>query len=73
MDGLTTFEIITGIAFKYFSDEKVDFAVIEVGMGGRLDATNIVSPMLTVITSISHDHMKILGPTLSAIAGRKQE
>ena len=68
---LTTFEIITGIAFKYFLDKNVDFAIIEVGMGGRLDATNIVSPLLTVITTISHDHMKILGSTLPQIAREK--
>jgi len=68
---LTTFEIITGIAFQYFSQEKVDFAVVEVGMGGRLDATNVVSPVLSVITSISHDHMKVLGNTLPRIAGEK--
>jgi dihydrofolate synthase/folylpolyglutamate synthase len=49
---LTTFEIMTSLAFQYFSQEKVDFAVIEVGMGGRLDATNVVSPVLSVITSI---------------------
>ena len=58
---LTTFEIITGLAFKYFSDQDVDFAMVEVGMGGRLDATNVVNPVLSVITTISHDHMKIFG------------
>ena len=71
VEELTTFEIITGLAFKYFSDQKVDFSVVEVGMGGRLDATNIVSPLLTVITTISLDHMKILGDTLSKIAAEK--
>lgn len=71
VEELTTFEITTGLAFQYFSEEKVDLAVIEVGMGGRLDATNIVSPILSVITSISHDHMKVLGTTLSQIAGEK--
>ena len=59
------------MAFKYFSDKKVDFAVIEVGMGGRLDATNVVDPLLTVITTISLDHMKILGDTLPKIAAEK--
>ena len=68
---LTTFEIITGMAFLYFSQKKVDFAVIEVGMGGRLDATNVVDPLLSIITSISHDHMKVLGSTLAKIAGEK--
>ena len=68
---LTTFEIITAIAFQYFSQEKVDYAVVEVGMGGRLDATNVVTPALSVITSISHDHMKVLGSTLPQIAMEK--
>ena len=49
----------------------MDFAVIEVGMGGRLDATNVVDPLLSIITSISHDHMKVLGSTLAKIAGEK--
>lgn len=69
--GLTTFEIVTGLAFKYFSDKGAEFAVVEVGMGGRLDATNVVSPLLSVITTISHDHMKILGKTLQKIAHEK--
>jgi len=68
---LTTFEIMTALAFQYFSLEKVDFAVVEVGMGGRLDATNVVNPAISVITSISHDHMKVLGATLTQIAGEK--
>ena len=68
---LTTFEIITGMAFKYFSDSKVDFGVIEVGMGGRFDATNVVKPQISVITSISFDHMKVLGKTLKKIAFEK--
>jgi len=68
---LTTFEIITAIAFKYFSDKKVHDALIEVGMGGRFDATNVIAPKLTVITPISHDHMKILGSTLIKIAEEK--
>lgn len=71
VENLTTFEIITGIALKYFSEEKVDFAILEVGMGGRLDATNVVDPILTVITSISKDHMKVLGPTIDKIAHEK--
>ena len=68
---LTTFEIITGMAFKYFSDQKVDFGVIEVGMGGRFDATNVVKPRISVITSISFDHTKVLGKTLKKIAFEK--
>ncbi len=68
---LTTFEIITGLAFKYFSDHKVEFGVIEVGMGGRFDATNVVKPLISVITSISFDHTKVLGKTLKKIAFEK--
>ncbi|MEJ5241334.1 MAG: folylpolyglutamate synthase/dihydrofolate synthase family protein [Anaerolineales bacterium] len=68
---LTTFEITTGLAFLYFAQQKVDIAVIEVGLGGRLDATNIVWPQVSVITSISYDHMAVLGNTLAQIAGEK--
>jgi len=68
---LTTFEIITGLAFKYFADRKIDFGVIEVGLGGRFDATNVVQPKVSVITSISHDHTKVLGKTLKKIAFEK--
>ncbi|MCJ7518921.1 MAG: bifunctional folylpolyglutamate synthase/dihydrofolate synthase, partial [Anaerolineaceae bacterium] len=68
---LTTFEIITGLAFKYFADSHVDFAVVEVGMGGRFDATNVVHPEVTAITSISFDHTKVLGKTLKKIAFEK--
>lgn len=68
---VSTFEIITAIAFLYFSDLGIDIAVVEVGMGGRLDATNVVSPILSVISSISHDHTKILGNTLPEIAREK--
>jgi len=68
---LTTFEIITAIAFKYFSDEKVQIALVEVGMGGRLDATNVILPVLSVVTPISHDHMKILGTTIEKISEEK--
>jgi dihydrofolate synthase/folylpolyglutamate synthase len=68
---ITTFELTTALAFLYFSRCAVDFAVIEVGLGGRLDATNIVNPLIAVITSISYDHVKILGNTLSEIAGEK--
>lgn len=68
---LTTFEITTGLAFLYFKQQAVDAAVIEVGLGGRLDPTNVVKPSLTVITSISYDHTKILGETLTEIASEK--
>lgn len=68
---ITTFELTTAMAFVYFAKTKVDYAVIEVGLGGRLDATNVVSPMVSVITSISYDHVNILGHTLSEIAGEK--
>lgn len=67
----TEFEIITVAMFKYFCDEKVDYAVIEVGLGGRLDSTNVINPILSVIASISYDHMNILGNTIEEIAGEK--
>lgn len=65
------FELTTAMAFRYFADEKVDVAVIEVGLGGRLDCTNIVTPDLGIITNISFDHMQFLGDTLAKIAGEK--
>ncbi len=65
------FELTTAMAFRYFADQKVDVAVIEVGLGGRLDCTNIISPVLSVITNISFDHTQFLGHTLAAIAGEK--
>lgn len=65
------FEITTALAFKYFADEAVDVAVIEVGLGGRLDCTNILTPVLSLITNISLDHTQFLGDTLAAIAGEK--
>ena len=68
---ITTFELTTALAFLYFSQQKADYAVFEVGLGGRLDATNIVNPIIAVITSISYDHVQILGNTLSEIAGEK--
>ena len=67
----TTFEIITSIALYYFYLQKVDYACIEVGLGGRLDSTNIVEPSITIITSISYDHMDRLGYTLESIAREK--
>lgn len=68
---LTFFEIITLVAFLYFQEERVDVAVIEVGLGGRLDATNIVRSIFSVITSIDYDHTQILGSTLEEIAFEK--
>jgi dihydrofolate synthase/folylpolyglutamate synthase len=65
------FEMLTAIAFEYFSRRKVDIAVLEVGMGGRLDATNVVEPRVSVITDISLDHQKFLGNTVTEIAGEK--
>jgi dihydrofolate synthase / folylpolyglutamate synthase len=67
----TEFEIITCAMFLYFYDMKVDYAVIEVGLGGRLDSTNVITPVLSIITSISYDHMNILGDTLGEIAYEK--
>jgi dihydrofolate synthase/folylpolyglutamate synthase len=68
---LTTFEITTALGFSHFAAQKVDFQVIEVGLGGRLDATNVVQPEVCAITSISLDHTDMLGNTLTAIAGEK--
>ena len=68
---LTTFEVTTAIAFAYFREKGVDFQVIETGLGGRLDATNVVDPEESIITAISLDHTKILGDTLAKIAGEK--
>ncbi len=68
---LTTFEVITALAFAYFALRRVDFQVIEVGLGGRLDATNVVQPDVCVITSISLDHTEVLGDTLAQIATEK--
>lgn len=68
---LTTFEITTALAFLYFARRGATAVVAEVGLGGRLDATNVVEPITTVITSISYDHMQILGNTLAEIAGEK--
>ena len=67
------FEIYTALAFSYFADKATDFAVIEVGLGGRLDATNVVTPVATVITPIALEHTAILGETHTEIAGEKAE
>jgi len=68
---ITTFEITTAIAFKDFYDKQVDVAVVEVGLGGRLDATNVVDPLVSVITSLSFDHMNVLGDSIAQIAAEK--
>lgn len=71
LPGLTSYELQTALAFLYFADQKVDVVVAEVGMGGRLDSTNILTPLVSVITNISYDHTSILGNTLTEIAGEK--
>ncbi len=68
---LSFFEMTVGMAFSYFAKKKVDLAVIEVGLGGRLDSTNIIKPELSVITNIGFDHMRFLGDTLEKIAAEK--
>ena len=69
--GLSFFEMTVGLAFEYFANQKVDIAIVEVGMGGRLDSTNVVTPELSVITNISLDHTQFLGNTIPAIAKEK--
>jgi len=68
---ITWFEVTTALAFLYFAQKKVDVAVIEVGLGGRLDATNVITPVVSVITSLSYDHTYLLGDTLASIAREK--
>ena len=68
---LSFFEMATGMAFDYFSKEQVDIAIVEVGMGGRLDSTNLITPELSIITNIDFDHMKFLGDTRAKIAYEK--
>ena len=70
---LSFFEMTVGLAFQYFADEEVDIAIIETGMGGRLDSTNVIDPVLSVITNIGYDHMQFLGDTLPKIAAEKAE
>ncbi|HKC67113.1 MAG TPA: folylpolyglutamate synthase/dihydrofolate synthase family protein [Bacteroidia bacterium] len=65
------FEWTVGLAFNYFAEEKVDIAIIEVGLGGRLDSTNVITPLLSIITNISYDHVNLLGNTLPKIAKEK--
>jgi len=67
----TFFEIVTTMAFQYFHDKNVDFAVIEVGLGGRYDATNVLDPLITVITNVSLEHEHVLGRKIKDIAGEK--
>ncbi len=71
IEGITTFEIMTALGFLFFAEQGVELAVLEVGMGGRLDATNVVDPLVAVITSISYDHTRVLGETLPLIAREK--
>ena len=69
----TSFEVETAIAFAYFFDEKVDLVLLETGMGGRLDATNIIKkPLVAILASISMDHMQFLGNTLKKLRRKKQ-
>ncbi|TET81530.1 MAG: bifunctional folylpolyglutamate synthase/dihydrofolate synthase, partial [Anaerolineales bacterium] len=65
---LTVYEIITALGFLHFAEQGVECAVVEVGLGGRLDATNVLNPLVSVITSLSYDHMHLLGDSLSDIA-----
>jgi dihydrofolate synthase/folylpolyglutamate synthase len=68
---LSFFEMTVGMAFHHFADEQVDIAVVEVGMGGRLDSTNVITPLVSVITNIGLDHTQFLGDTLAKIAAEK--
>ena len=71
MQGTTEFEIITAIAYDYFASERVDVAIMEVGMGGLLDSTNVCQSILTGITTIGLDHVALLGDSLESIAEQK--
>lgn len=71
VEGITTFEIVTVLALAWFAEQQVEWAVLEVGLGGRLDATNVVTPAVAVITPISLDHTAILGDTVAKIAAEK--
>ncbi len=71
VDGLTTFELVTAAAFLYFQQQNIDVAVIEVGLGGRVDATNVIMPVVSVITALYLEHTAILGKTLDKIAYQK--
>src|SRR5690606_12503432 len=65
------FEVTVAMAFRYFADMQVDIAIIETGLGGRLDSTNIIHPIVSLITNIGYDHMNMLGNSLTAIAYEK--
>ncbi|KPJ67193.1 hypothetical protein AMJ44_07340 [candidate division WOR-1 bacterium DG_54_3] len=67
----TVFEALTAVAFWYFAKKKIDYAVVEVGLGGRLDATNVISPLVSIITNIDYEHTEVLGKNLSKIAREK--
>ena len=69
--GLTWFELVTAAGFYHFAQQAVDVAVVEVGLGGRLDATNVLTPLVSIITSLSLDHTALLGDTLAEIAEEK--
>ena len=71
VEGLTTFEVITALSFLLFASKGVEVAVVEVGLGGRLDATNVINPLVSIITSLSFDHTQLLGSTLTSIAREK--
>ncbi len=71
LPGITWFEIVTALAFLHFAQQEIDIAVIEVGLGGRLDATNVIMPLVSVITSLSLDHTQLLGHTIEEIAYEK--
>jgi len=69
--GVTEFEFITALAFWYFDQKQVDLAVIEVGIGGDTDSTNVITPVVSVLTEVALDHQKLLGDTITAIATHK--
>ena len=71
IDGFSQFEILTAIGFLYFSKEQTDYAVIETGIGGTLDCTNVITPEISVITSVDYDHTALLGDTIPKIASHK--
>ncbi len=71
IESLTTFEITTALGFLWFARNRVEVTVVEVGLGGRLDATNVIDPLVSVITALSYDHMNVLGDTLAQIATEK--
>ena len=71
LDGFSQFEILTAIGFLYFSKEQIDYAVVETGIGGTLDCTSVISPEISVITSVDYDHTALLGDTLAEIASHK--